>query len=54
MTNSYLIKFDSGIERETSITFFVQMALKDPEARVFDAETGEEITDFDPAPEAVA
>lgn len=49
MTNSYLIKFDSGIERETSIRYFVEMALADPDARVFDADTGEEITELEVA-----
>lgn len=43
---SYTLKFENGVERETSITYFITKALEDPEARVFDAETGDELTDI--------
>lgn len=46
MTDSYLLKFENGVERETAITYFVEKALEDPEAAVFDAGTGEELTDL--------
>ncbi|WP_161569805.1 hypothetical protein [Natronorubrum bangense] len=45
MTESYTLKFENGVERETSITHFILSALDDPEARVFDS-SGEELTDI--------
>lgn len=35
------IEFDNGVERETSIRYFVEMALDDPGATVFTTEGGE-------------
>ncbi|ELY47328.1 hypothetical protein [Natronorubrum sulfidifaciens] len=42
---SYILSFQNGIERETSITYFIEKALEDPEAMVIDPETGMEVSE---------
>ncbi|MFC6717920.1 hypothetical protein ACFQGT_09790 [Natrialbaceae archaeon GCM10025810] len=46
MTKSYILSFENGVERETSITFFIEKAFEDPEAMVIDPETGMEVSEL--------
>lgn len=48
------VAFDSGVERDTSIRYFVEMALGDNEATVYDGD--EEVTNIEEieVPEAEA
>ena len=47
------IVFENGVERDTSISFFIEKALEDPEAEVYNAETGEEVESVDDLREPV-
>jgi len=42
---SCTIEWDNGVERDTSIQYFIEKALKDPEATVTFTESGEPVTD---------
>lgn len=54
LTRNCRIVFDNGVERTTSIRFFIEKALNDPEAEVYDAETGKQVTELSQAVEAAS
>jgi hypothetical protein len=41
---SCTVEFENGVERSTSIRYFVECALSDDEATVYDEDTGGEVT----------
>lgn len=47
LIESCLIEYENGVERNTSIRYFVEKALEDPEATVYDSEGNNEVTDIE-------
>lgn len=55
ITQSCRIEFEStGVERDTSMSYFIEKALADPDATVYRADTDEEVTDLEEVTEVAA
>lgn len=44
---SVRIEFENGVERDTSISFFIEKALEDDDATVYRSDTDEEVTSIE-------
>lgn len=47
MIRSCRVEYESGVERETSIRYFVERALQDDDATVYDASDDSEVTNIE-------
>jgi hypothetical protein len=47
MIRSCRVEYESGVERETSIRYFVERALQDDDATVYDTSDDSEVTNIE-------